>query len=160
MVRIMLFALLTAACNQGSPTLPQTERREATEAVVAEQSSKEILPTGATLVPDVVSIAGEWRVAGVGEQALGQPFGISASIGDGRIRFVSQCLSRTYALSIENGVAATRLVPNEEPECARALTIDERALEQAMRQVTSAYRLPSNALVLDGPAGAVTMFTQ
>jgi hypothetical protein len=46
------------------------------------------------------------------------------------------------------------------PDCARALTIDERAIEQSMGQVKSVYRLPSNALVFDGPAGAVTLFTQ
>jgi hypothetical protein len=111
-------------------------------------------------VNDIGSIEGEWRVAGVAGQPLSQPFGISASIQRGEVRFVSQCISRQYELSIDGGLVTARLIDNETPDCARALTIDERGLEQAMGQVKTIYRLPSNALIFDGPAGAVTLFTQ
>ena len=119
-----------------------------------------MLPADATAVNDVASIGGEWRVGGVAGQALSQPFGISASIGDGRVRFASQCITRQYELRVEGGLVTTRLLGNDVPDCARPLTIDERAIEQAMDQARTAYRLPSNALVFDGPAGAVTLFTQ
>ncbi|MGH6729821.1 MAG: hypothetical protein ACREBK_06675 [Sphingomicrobium sp.] len=99
-------------------------------------------------------------MAGVAGQALSQPFGISASIGDGRVRFVSQCITRLYELQVDGGMVKTQLRRNEVPDCARPLTIDERGLEQAMGQAKTIYRLPSNALVFDGPAGAVTLFTQ
>ena len=109
---------------------------------------------------DVSAIQGEWRVAGVSGQSLSQPFGISASIQGDRVRFVSQCITRQYELKVEGGLVAARPLGNDVPDCARALTIDERGLEQAMSQAKTIYRLPSNALVLDGPAGAVTLFTQ
>ena len=35
-----------------------------------------------------------------------------------------------------------------------------RGPEHAMDQASTVYRLPSKALVFDGPAGAVTLFTQ
>jgi hypothetical protein len=111
-------------------------------------------------VIDAGSIEGEWRVAGVAGQPLSQPFGISATIREGSIRFVSPCITRRYGLEISGGLATARLMTNETPDCVRALTIDERGLERAMGQVKTAYRLPSKALVLDGPAGAVTLFTQ
>jgi hypothetical protein len=111
-------------------------------------------------VTDTASINGEWRVAGVGGQPLSQPFGISATIRDGSVRFVSKCITRRYSLDIEGGLVAARLVGNDVPDCVRALTIDERGHERATGQARTVYRLPSNALVFDGPAGAVTLFTQ
>lgn len=163
MIRVILIVLLAAACS------PSAAERESAEPPVAEPAAPAatpaapappILPADATPVGDTASIGGEWRVGGVGGQALSQPFGISASIGDGRVRFVSQCIARLYELQIDAGMVTARLLGNEVPDCARPLTIDERGLEQAMDQATTAYRLPSNALVFDGPAGAVTLFTQ
>ena len=158
MLRIAFIALIIAAC---SPSLPGGNQADAP--ATPEPSAPPappILPAGAIAVDDLDSIRGEWRVAGVGGQPLSQPFGISASIQGTRIRFVSQCISRQYELAIEGGLASARLIDNEVPDCARALTIDERGLEHAMDQASTVYRLPSNALVFDGPAGAVTLFTQ
>ena len=159
MVRTALLVMLAvAAC---SPSAPHGNRAEPPVAQVAPaEPARPILPAGAAAVDGVGSVDGEWRVAGIAEQSLSQPFGISASIRDGRIRFVSQCIARQYELKVEGGLVTARLLPNDVPDCARALTIDERGLEQAMAEVKTIYRLPSNALVLDGPAGTVTLFTQ
>jgi hypothetical protein len=158
MIRRVSIMLLAAAC---SPKVPQRQPpSEPKVEQLAPAPAPPILPAGATPVAGLDSIKGEWRVAGVAGQPLSQPFGISASIKGGRVRFVSQCISRQYELSIDGGLVTARLIANETPDCARALTIDERGLEQAMGQVRTAYRLPSNALVFDGPAGAVTLFTQ
>ena len=158
MFRAVFLALLGAAC---SPSAPEGNRAETPPARAPEAApAPPILPAGATAVDDIASIQGEWRVAGVGGQPLSQPFGISASIKGKRIRFVSQCIARQYDLQVSGGLAASRLVGNDVPDCVRALTIDERGLEQAMAQATAVYRLPSNALVFGGPAGAVTLFTQ
>ena len=129
-------------------------------AATATAPAPPILPADATAVDDIASIAGEWRVAGVAGQSLSQPFGISASIHDGRVRLVSQCITREYEIQIEGGLVKARLLGNQVPDCVRVLTIDERAIEQSMSQAKTVYRLPSNALVFDGPAGAVTLFTQ
>lgn len=158
MTRVLLVALLTAAC---SPSVPgDNQASSPVEQMPQAQPAPPILPAGSIAVDDIGSIEGEWRVAGVAGQPLSQPYGISASIGSGRVRFVSQCIARQYSLEIGGGLLSARLEQNEVPDCARALTIDERGLEQAMGQARTAYRLPGNALVFDGPAGAVTLFTQ
>lgn len=163
MIRAVLIVLLAAAC---SPSAPQRQSAEPSTAEPAAPTAAPaapappILPADATPVAEPASIGGEWRVGGVAGQALSQPFGISASIDDGRVRFVSQCITRLYELQIDRGMVKTRLLGNKVPDCARPLTIDERGLEQAMGQAKTIYRLPSNALVFDGPAGAVTLFTQ
>lgn len=161
MFRPAFIMLLVAACSPSGPAENQTgppavEAPQAAEAAPAPP----ILPADATAVDDVGSIEGEWRVAGVGGQPLSQPFGISATIRDGSVRFVSQCITRRYSLDTKGGLVTARLAGNDVPDCVRALTIDERGLERAMGQVRTVYRLPSNALVFDGPAGAVTLFTQ
>jgi len=156
--RFALIALLASAC---SPPAPEANRAEAPAAQTPQAApAPPILPADATAVEDVASIKGEWRVAGVSGQPLSQPFGISASIGGGRVRFVSQCIARQYDLHVDGGLVTARPVGNDVPDCLRPLTIDERGLEQALSQAKMAYRLPSNALVFDGPAGAVTLFTQ
>ena len=161
MLRALLVALLVAACSPSSPADNAVGPAASVPPRLSEAApAPPILPANATAVNDIGSIEGEWRVAGVAGQPLSQPFGISASIQGGEVRFVSQCISRQYELSIDGGLVTARLIANETPDCARALTIDERGLEQAMGQVKTAYRLPSNALVFDGPAGAVTLFTQ
>ena len=158
MVRYAFVMLFAVAC---SPSAPDADRAEAPPAQAPPAApSLPILPAGATAVNDLASIAGEWRVAGVGGQPLSQAFGISASIRDGRVRFVSQCIARQYDLRIDGGLVIARLARNDVPDCARPLTMDERGLEQAMSQAKAVYRLPNNALVFDGPAGAVTLFTQ
>ena len=158
MRRIAIIALFAAACT---PSAPDSNRAEAPPLRASQGApAPPILPADATAVDDVASIEGEWRVAGVGGQPLSQQFGISASIKDGRIRFISQCIARQYELKIEGGLVTARLIDNDVPDCVRALTIDERGLEQAMGQARTVYRLPSNALVFDGPAGAVSLFTQ
>jgi hypothetical protein len=161
MFRALLVALLAAACSPSSPTENAAGPAAAEPPQLPEAApAPPILPADATAVIDAGSIEGEWRVAGVAGQPLSQPFGISATIREGSIRFVSPCITRRYGLEISGGLATARLMTNETPDCVRALTIDERGLERAMGQVKTAYRLPSKALVLDGPAGAVTLFTQ
>ena len=159
MFRAALIVLLAAACSPSAPE-PKPAEPSAEQLAPTAAPAPPILPSRSTPVTGTSSISGEWRVAGVAGQALSQPFGISASIGEGRVRFVSQCITRLYELRIDEGLVTTRLLGNEVPDCARPLTIDERAVEQAMDQARTVYRLPSNALVFDGPAGAVTLFTQ
>ena len=159
MTRIALLALLIVACSPSNPAENAAAPAGAEASHVAAPAPP-ILPADATAVDAIGSIEGEWRVAGVAAQPLSQPFGISATIRDGRVRFVSQCVSRIYELAIKGGLVTARLVDNDEPECLRPLTMDERGLDQAMGQAKTIYRLPSNALVFDGPAGAVTLFTQ
>jgi hypothetical protein len=105
-------------------------------------------------------VVGEWRVAGTSHGALSQPFGIAASIRDGRIRFVSQCITLAWNLDLSNGRVVTRTVDNAVPNCARVLTLDEVMVHKAMSAATNAYRLPSGVLVFSGPGGEVILFTQ
>lgn len=160
MFRPVFILPLSAACSPSTPERTPVEPPAVEQSAPAVAPAPPILQADATPVANTASIKGQWRVGGVAGQSLSQPFGISASIADGRVRFVSQCIARQYELQIAGGLVTARLLRNDAPNCARPLTLDERGLEQAMAQARTVYRLPSNALVFDGPAGAVTLFTQ
>lgn len=113
---------------------------------------------GRVAVASGESIAGEWRVAGVGDRSIDQPEGITASITPSRLHLTAGCVNVAWAMTIDTGRAGFRRMPVE--SCARGLTPTETALVDALDAAISAHRLPSNALVFGGTAGDVTLFTQ
>ena len=159
MIRAALIVLLAVACSPSSPERNMAEPPAAAYPAPTAAPASVNLPVDATPVPDTGSIEGEWRVAGVAGQALSQPFGISASIDQRRIVMTSDCIIFEWRYTLDDGAIALVDDPTK-AVCERMHTEDERRVYQAMESATRVYRLPSNALVFDGPAGAVTLFTQ
>ena len=159
MIRAVLVALLAAACSPPAPERKTAEPPAAEQPAPAAAPAPPFLPADATPVVDTGSIIGEWRVAGVAGQALSQPFGISASIDRQRIVMTSDCIIFEWRYTLDDGAIALFDDPTRSV-CERMHTEDERRVHEAMESATRVYRLPSNALVFDGPAGAVTLFTQ
>lgn len=159
MLRPVFILLLSAACSPSTPERPPVEPPAVEQSAPAAAPAPPILPADAMPVADTASIDGEWRVAGVGGQSLSQPFGISASIDRQRIVMTSDCIIFEWRYTLDDGAIALVDDPTRSV-CERMHTEDERRVDEAMDSATRVYRLPSNALVFDGPAGAVTLFTQ
>lgn len=148
-------ALLLAACHQ-----PERERPAPQERPTAAETSPAAPALPGAPVQGASAIVGEWRVAGTGDQALSQAYGMSASIGRDTIRVVSQCVFMTWSYRLASGRLKTSPIPSTIPPCLRPRSIDEMAVQNALDAATDARRLDNGALVLSGPGGSVTLFTQ
>lgn len=160
MTRVALLALVALLAACGAP-----DRDEAPAQVVVDRAPETPPATPPPVepgvaVPDAAAIVGEWRVAAIDGRDIDQPHAITASIGPDRMRFVSQCITLQWRYTLRNGVFATDRIANEVPNCARLLSPAEARLKRAIDASTRAARLPSNALLLSGPDGSVTLFTQ
>ena len=163
MKRAAILALAIAACSPGAENATAPAEQEAHPETPEGLTE---LPIGATAP---ASIEGEWRVAGVNGEIIDIGWAMTASIDDASISIQSQCMgfSRMYAL--EGTTLTTPEVPpapagtpHAPPPvvCTRMFLPEEQAVSEALTQADTAYRLPDGSLVLDGPGGSLTFFTQ
>ena len=103
-------------------------------------------------------LPGEYRVAGVDGADINLPYGISASIREGRIHVVSDCVNLAWDYTYANGELETTRVPVE--SCARGLTREEEAIAAALESAEQAVRTPANGIELSGGGHSVTLFSQ
>lgn len=161
MKRAAFVALCVAAC---SPSADNTVAPFEQEAGPSTPEGLVELPIGATAP---ASIEGEWRVAGVNGEVIDIEWAMTAQITADQISIQSQCMGfgRMYALDGTTLTApevppATGPVPPPPPVCARMPLPEEQAVGKALQGADMAYRLPDGALVLDGPEGSLTLYTQ
>ena len=157
-IALLLGLLLATACERDSLTVPRA-------APATQPSAQPVGSAGPrpakpdTPVANPADIVGQWRVAGVGDRAVSQPFGIDAAIDPRRIVMTSGCIIFEWRYRLDRG-AVELTGDSTQSVCERMYTPDEQALKAAMTGATRVYRLPSRALVFDGGAGTVTLFSQ
>jgi len=158
----LLIAAASAGCDRPAPRTeaPKSAEPRGTNPAITPAPSPQPAPLPGIAVSGPSKIVGEWRVAGIDNRSLSQPFGIALSISPTEIRAVSQCVSFEWTYTLAEGRLATARHPSAVPPCLRSLSDDETDLRSAMDSAVGAYRLPSNALIFAGPAGSVTLFTQ
>lgn len=161
MKRAAILALAIAAC---SPSAENAAAPVEQEAHPAPPEGLVELPIGATAP---TSIEGDWRVAGVNGEIIDIEWAMTAQITADQISIQSQCMGfgRMYALDGTTLTApevppATGPVAPPPPVCARMFLPEEQAVSKALQGAELAYRLPDGSLVLDGPGGSLTFFTQ
>ena len=165
---MLWLALGLAACSRGEREEAQAPSPLAEEELPEAPDGLKALPIGARAPID---IEGEWRLAGIDDVALDLPRAITASITEDRIMFRSDCVViwRFYRLvgtdmSMPPPPDADRDLDNPEqyppPSCLRPHDDAERAIQSALVEADTAYRLPDQSLVLEGPGGSLTLYTQ
>lgn len=161
--------LLAAGCA------PQNNQRDDGEnvAVLGDIPVPESLPPQSSATPEspARSIAGHWRVAAINDEDIGarNSHAITVEASGSELTMTSQCIRLRFVYTLDHGAFSARrwdygkdAEPGAPPpaSCARGLSPDEAAFEKAILGATRAYHLPSNALVINGPQGSVTLFTQ
>ncbi|MGX7894078.1 hypothetical protein [Tsuneonella sp. HG222] len=114
-------------------------------------------PAGEPVAPSE-SLAGEFRVAGVGGNEINLPYAITASVSADRIHLVADCVNLAWAYRFEDGKLATERVAVE--GCGRGLTMEEEALAAAFDGADKVSRLPSGAYEITGRGPSAMLFTQ
>lgn len=160
-------ALLLVACSPQPEAQPPVDNAVDTPLNELPEDVK-ALPIGAT---PPAGMTGEWRVAGINGAPWEDYVGwvMTGSITSDSITLNSQCISmsRRYArdgMRLLNNPApplppgVTQEPPP--PMCARAWSPQEREAMQALQAAQWVYRLPDGSMVLDGPEGSITLFTQ
>lgn len=104
------------------------------------------------------SLVGEYRVAGAGGIEVDLGWAITLSITSETISLQSQCLTPSWRYQYRGGALSTQAIAD--PVCERAYAPVEQAALGALDQATSARMTEANALVLDGPGGSLTLFSQ
>ena len=111
----------------------------------------------AELVP-ASQLVGEWRIAGVDGQSIDLPNAITASITEGRIHVVADCVNLGWTYAAEGGVFEAKRTPVE--SCLRGLTPEEEAIARAIEAATGFGRTPSNAIEIFSREHRVTLYSQ
>jgi len=146
--------LALAACSDE----PETEVAEPSATATAEAPA----PTPSATRTDtasVATIAGEYRVAGVGGQDIDLPYGITASITADRIHLTADCVNVEWGYTMDaDGTLSTARVPTE--GCARGLNEIEEALVEAFDGAERVTRTASNGYEFSGRGPTAILFTQ
>ena len=104
------------------------------------------------------SLAGEWRVAGVGGKQIDLPHAISASISANRIKVSSQCVKMEWSYRFEGPRLVTEPIPII--VCDRGRFPEELAIEAALDAATRVSRTPGNGVEIASGVGSVLLFSQ
>lgn len=148
---VALIALSLSACRPAEPVTSPGPAHPPAPAPAPPRDGRVAVASGA-------EIAGEWRVAGVAGETIDQPEGIAASVRGDRLRLTAGCVNLEWAMVLAAG--RVTFVRRAAEGCGRGLTPVEERVVAAVTSASAAYRLPSNALVFDGPGGALVLFTQ
>jgi hypothetical protein len=160
MMRLLLPWLLAAlaACQPAGHDAPGPDE---TEKVGTSVPDAPALPAGAEGGDPIAApgdLAGEYRVAGIGDEAIDLPHAITASISQDRIHVVSDCVNLAWSYRLEAGLLSTQRAAVE--GCARGLTADEEALVAGFDGADKVLRDATNGYRFSGSGPVVTLYTQ
>lgn len=158
LVAAALFAL--AACSQAGDAAEPAPRATT---VSGEGTERPNFP-----VPE--DIVGEYRVAGIDDEAPGVPYGIAVSITEAEISYEPKCAGFVWTYEYAaDGTLTTKRDPDYGGEvgpdgsvavCAVGLKPTDIPLSQAIDAAQRAGRTPTNAIELSGGGRSVTLYSQ
>jgi len=112
------------------------------------------------VAPAPVTLAGEWRVAGIDGQDFDEPYGIALSADGDHIWWSPRCAGQTIDYNIDgNNFEAVSPPP---PPAVCAIGYPER-LPEVMAAILAAERIertPANGIRLSGQGRSLTLFAQ
>lgn len=149
----MALSLALLACNEAEAPSPDaaSETGAPAEPVAAPADAGKTISSPAEL-------AGEYRVAGVGGEAIDLPYAITASIDRDRILLSADCVNIEWAYILADGHLQAARVPTE--GCARGLTRVEGALVEAFDGAERITRNASNGYEFTGRGPTAVLYTQ
>lgn len=157
---VLGFVLVAVAGCEAPSTNQQTPTAAASSAPAT---------LGPTLQP-LVTLDGEWRVAGIDGEPLDVPYGLTLSADDREIRWGPECLGLTRSYRIQGArlfikpAAATRRPtgPDGQPKpvCTLMPPPSVRAMTEALDSATRIQRTPENGVLISGGRRNLLLFSQ
>ncbi len=151
-----LAVFVLSACSQGAAD-PAPDPTPAT------------VPASPAPLAAVVTLEGEWRVAGIDGEALDEPYGIALSANEREIWWEPRCAHQVRAYRIDGQRFASEpapgygpLAPGEPPRPVCAIGLPPR-LDDVMRALSQADtigRTEENGVMISGPEHGVLLFSQ
>ena len=123
-------------------------------------------------MPAPVSLAGEYRVAGIDGSEVGGGIGLALSVTDTLIWFDPRCAGFNWTYTYSGGRLMTDRPQKPRPPggplvagpgaatCRIAVHPEQQRLATALDAVTNAVRTPSNGIELTGGGHSVTLYSQ
>lgn len=113
-----------------------------------------------------LSLAGEWRVAGIDGRAFDEPYGIALSADESEIWWEPRCAGQSVRYKIRGTRFATpgppRGGPASEPAAVCKIAIPPRLPDvmTAIRAADRIERTPANGVRISGDGHSLTLFSQ
>ncbi len=152
----MAAALALGACQPvAEPESAETEAPASANTEAPASADTEATPSA---ISSSAELAGEYRLAGINGEDFNEPIGVAVSITSDRIDFVGSCVFTHWTYRFEGEQIVTQM--EEGPTCRRALAPWETTARDALSAAQSVSRTPSNGILIDGPGGSLTLFSQ
>jgi hypothetical protein len=114
-----------------------------------------VQPAGSNPPIAATAIAGEYRLASVGDAPVDLPEPMRAAITATRIDLQSGCIRLAFDYRLEGGRLATTAAPV--PSCRRALLPAEQTVQDVLRGGANVARLADGSLAITGTATGFTL---
>ena len=159
---IAALASLLAACNGAMPASPDTSGEG--ELTVSDGPGEEPphrVP-GGVAIASTAELAGEYRVAGIDDDALDLPFAMVVSITESEIEQPGPCGGYGWSYSLKQGVFQKVSIREPDPACLARSRIHFAvfATAEAIDAASYAERTPANGIRFSGGGRSVTLFSQ
>ena len=152
-VLLVLFAAL-AACGQPDP-IP------AKQAAPPPEPAPPVQRPAVEPSPQVASLAGAWRVAGIDGRSFDEPVGLSLAADEGALWWEPRCagMARDYRIDGQE-ITFVSTQPPGTPVCDIGLPPRLEEVMRALDDAASISRTPNNGVLISGPAHSVLLFSQ
>lgn len=164
-MRLIAFtALALCACSPEPETAEQLTTLPAPGGVENRAPSPPTQP-----LSPIVTLAGEWRVAGIDGEPLDEPYGLALSANEEEIWWEPRCANfafdyRIEGLRLETGAASppVPVAPGAPPPPVCTIGIPPRLDEvsRALQLADTIGRTNSNGVLIEGGGHSLTLYSQ
>jgi len=175
---VLAISFALAACGGVSDEGPQAEPTataaaarpiEPTARPLASTDREAAVPAGSQAITAVGDLLGEYRVAGIDGTEVRGDMGIALSIDGPMLSYEPTCAGFVWDIGVAGGrftlKRAAGYGPVRQPDgtimaCLVAVSPEQRRLAEVIDAVSTAWRTPSNGIVLAGNGRSVLLFGQ
>jgi hypothetical protein len=173
---LLIVPLALAACGPAPETQFEPEgpvagqtSNETSAALPARADSDSSIPEGSRPITAVGDLIGEYRVAGIDGAELPGNSGIGLSIDGPMLSYEPTCAGFVWNIVAQDGRFTFSRAPGYGPTrqadgsimgCAVGVSPEQRRLGEAIDAVRTAWRTPSNGILLGGGGRSVLLFGQ
>ena len=173
---VLIVPLALAACGPAPDNRPEPDgtaaaptSSETSVAAPAPADPSTTLPEGSQPITALEDLIGDYRVAGIDGTEVQGNIGIALSVDGSMLSYEPTCAGFVWNIAAEGGrftfARAPGYGPTRQPDgsvmvCAVGVSPEQRRLGEAIDAVSTAWRTPSNGILLTGDRRVVLLFSQ